>query len=318
MEQNMIGNLYHWTSDNISGWAADEAHPEKIVYIELRVNGVMACRIPARLYRSDLEQAGLGHGRHGFSFDPRLYLMDGLNYLELIISGSNVILASRNIVDMEGGNLLEISQMRWKGDELPEGLTWGRRMSGDSFVDVLEAHCRLDKDTRVVEAGPGYGRILSTLLEREIPFRNYYGIEISAPRVTRLMEQFTDERVQFEMGDINTHRFRELADVVISSATFVHLYPDCSKALKNIRGQISDNALIAIDFVDPMHYPPSKGFDDTTGTYVICYSCEELNQIFYESGYVVVSMPQYVIGIGETGGEIGEVFGLMVIARPRE
>jgi hypothetical protein len=92
----VIGNVDQWISDNISGWAADEGHPDEIVFVELRVNGNIACRVPAILYRDDLKQASLGDGRHGFSFDPRPYLADGMNYLELFISGQNILLASKH------------------------------------------------------------------------------------------------------------------------------------------------------------------------------------------------------------------------------
>jgi NAD(P)-dependent dehydrogenase (short-subunit alcohol dehydrogenase family) len=164
----------------------------------------------------------------------------------------------------------------------------------------------------VVEVGPGYGRILSTLLQREIPFGTYCGIEISATRVARLRQQFIDKRVQFECGDINSYRSHQPADVVISSATFVHLYPDCLNALKNIRSQISPTALIAIDFIDPTHYSTSRGFDSASGTYVVGYTRDELREIFSAAGYDVIAMPEFVIGLGAAG----DVFGLLVIARP--
>ena len=307
----MIGNVDHWARDTILGWAADEAHPDEIVSVELWINGNIACLVPARLYREDLKQAGLGHGMHGFSVDPQPYLRDASNYLELRIAGTDFLLGARNLVDMAGHDLLEISQLRWKGDEPPEGLTWGRPMTGDSFVDIVEGYWPSHNNSRIVEVGPGYGRLLSTLLDRELPFRTYLGIELSAARVGRLRQLFSDERVRFDTGDINTHRFPEEADIVISSATFIHLYPDCSRALDNIRRQISANSLLAIDFIDPTHYP-GRGFDDCTGTYIISYSRDDLRRLFENCGYRVIAMPDYVIGIGT----IGEVFGIIVVARP--
>jgi SAM-dependent methyltransferase len=308
----VIGNIDQWIYDNVSGWAADDTHPEQIISVELKINGNPACRIPAMLYREDLEKAGLGHGKHGFSFDPRPFLMEGANHLEITISGTNILLGEQNVVNIERGNLLEISQLRWKGDELAEGLTWGRPMTGDSFVDVLLSYWRPDHHARVLEVGPGYGRILSTLLQRNIPFRTYCGIEISAPRVARLRQQFIDRRIRFDCEDINSYQFPEPVDLVISSATFVHLYPDCSTALRNIREHTSSKALIAIDFIDPAHYSTGRGFDHTTGTFVIGYSQDELRELFSRNAYNVIAMPEFVIGVGA----MGEIFGLMVIARP--
>jgi SAM-dependent methyltransferase len=312
----VIGNVDQWDYRNISGWVVDERRPDDILSVELRFNGAKACLIAARLYREDLKQLGFGHGNHGFAVDPRPYLTNKLNYVEVIVAGKNILLGARNVIDMDLADLLEISQIRWKGDEALEGLTWGRAMTGDSFVDVILSHLRPDEGMRVLEVGPGYGRILSTLLQREIPLKSYWGVEISAARTARLREQFTDKRVRFENGDINTYKFRDSADLIISSSTFLHFYPNCSQALKNIRKQISRNTLVAIDFMDPAHYPPDRGFDHTSGIYYVFYSREELSEIFRESGLKVVLMHEYLIGLGDT--RFGNIFGLMVIARPNQ
>ncbi len=51
----------------ISGWAMDTADPDAVVSLELLIDDVPSGVLPADLYRPDLHQAGLGHGRHGFN-----------------------------------------------------------------------------------------------------------------------------------------------------------------------------------------------------------------------------------------------------------
>ena len=58
----------------IAGWALDVADPKRPVGLMVMVNGQVAARVLANRYRDDLEQAGLGNGRHAFElvFSERL------------------------------------------------------------------------------------------------------------------------------------------------------------------------------------------------------------------------------------------------------
>jgi len=68
------GNLDLVQRTRISGWADDPASPETRVVLVVLANGAQIGRVVAGSYRPDLEEAGIGDGRHAFD----LVLPDGL------------------------------------------------------------------------------------------------------------------------------------------------------------------------------------------------------------------------------------------------
>ena len=60
------GFFEHADRLSVRGWAQDAADPERPVGLVVTVNGQRVARILANRYRGDLEQAGLGSGRHAF------------------------------------------------------------------------------------------------------------------------------------------------------------------------------------------------------------------------------------------------------------
>jgi hypothetical protein len=70
------GNLEVVSDDDIAGWAQDSSAPERPVLLEILDNGEVIARVLANAYRGDLEQAGLGSGRHAFSVRPVLRRSD--------------------------------------------------------------------------------------------------------------------------------------------------------------------------------------------------------------------------------------------------
>jgi len=64
------GNIDFAGADRVAGWAQDPAHTEAPVCLDIFAGDRLVARTLASKYRPDLEQAGLGSGRH--SFDVRL------------------------------------------------------------------------------------------------------------------------------------------------------------------------------------------------------------------------------------------------------
>ena len=60
------GRLEHVVRNAIAGWAMDPAAPGAPVTLEVLIDGVCEGQLAARMYRADLEKAGIGEGRHGF------------------------------------------------------------------------------------------------------------------------------------------------------------------------------------------------------------------------------------------------------------
>lgn len=218
---------------------------------------------------------------------------------------------NQRVHDLEGTrhSLLEVSQQRWKGSEPDAGLTWGEIFSGDSFIDAVQAFYRFDPTHHICEVGPGYGRLLLTILERQLPFRLYTAVELSAERVRMLREKFGDPRVDFVQGDVNQIQFEEPADLVICSSTFEHLFPDFTTALGNISNQLKPRGCLAIDFVqaDPRMEHRHQSFEPEGHAFVRIYSKEEIQSLFTACGLTGLQIRSIVLGKASPG-DINRIF----------
>ena len=65
----LTGYLDEITRDHVRGWAWDPEGPEDSVLLEVLVDGRPVASIIANGYRHDLDLAGIGDGRHGFSVE---------------------------------------------------------------------------------------------------------------------------------------------------------------------------------------------------------------------------------------------------------
>jgi phytanoyl-CoA hydroxylase len=186
----------------------------------------------------------------------------------------------------EHERLLNLSKLRWRGEEPDAGLTWGVRMQGEEFVRFLLRYVALNDTSTIVEIGPGYGRILQALLNQGVPFRRYIGLEISAARVAHLSKQFQDRRIEFREADVlGTVELNAVADLTFSSAVFEHLYPDFSAALDNISRFTRSGGAVVIDFVrDDENVDRSDAWFDRE-TYIRVYSLGELKVLFERNGF---------------------------------
>ena len=64
------GNIDQIGAGRIAGWAQNPDHPEMPVCLDILADGQLIGQILANRYRTDLETAGLGSGRHAFEFIP--------------------------------------------------------------------------------------------------------------------------------------------------------------------------------------------------------------------------------------------------------
>jgi hypothetical protein len=65
----LCGHLDVVTPGRIEGWAMNEADPARPVAFEVVAGGVQIGCLIANRYRIDLDHAGIGHARHGFTAD---------------------------------------------------------------------------------------------------------------------------------------------------------------------------------------------------------------------------------------------------------
>jgi SAM-dependent methyltransferase len=298
----------------IVGWID---HGGPVASIEVRLNDKWLCSVLPNIYRKDLELAGLGDGRRGFEFPMRGRLREGHNIVAIVHLSEIVerrVLYHGSVTGTGfSPTVASLAKERWCADEDPAGLTWGRLMTGDSLWDVYQREHHFRHTDRIVEFGPGYGRLIKTALERKLPFGLYTGVELSRARVVKLTREFgLDPRCTFEQGDINNWFTENRIDVVLCSSTFEHLYPDCREALANLRRQLAGDALVFVDFIDAE--APHCGFDIDGRTYLRYYSRDELHSLFAETGYAVKAIEKCRLGVGVNG----PVDRLLVIAEQRQ
>jgi SAM-dependent methyltransferase len=309
------GSQLRWSVDQcdrrqVRGWVDGHGRSDPV---SIKVNGCVVASISPTMFRQDLKAAGIGDGRKAFAFDVAGYLDREFNKIELRCS--DYLLFSGEILLPELGPMerrLDTSQNRWRGDEKPALLTWGAMMTADSLWDHYGRYRQFTKRDRVLEIGPGYGRILATALERGVPFSQFVAVDLSEARVRKLQDRFPHPNVRFVAGDVMLWRDDQLFDVIISSATFEHLYPDCQKALVNLRTQLHESGNLFVDFIKTER--ASAAFEPESGAYVRAYAVDELREMFTGGGFTVEAVDACTLGIGAHGLPVER---FLVNARPR-
>src|SRR5579862_1369934 len=289
-------------AERLTGWA-DQDGP--LPSLDVFVDDQWVASLAPTLYRQDLRDRRIGDGRRGFNLPLRGYLRDRESLIE--VKCGERVLHQCAVSSGKAGPpeqppspeaLFARSQERWKRDEPDAGLTWGRPMTGESLWDIYSAVRQFRPSDHILEIGPGYGRLLQTCLDRNVPFATYTGVELSPPRVARLSEKYGSEKIRFVVGDVNNWRGERPFDVILCSSTFEHLYPDCSMALRNLASQLAPEATVLIDFIAVAgrntRFEPS-------GTYVRRYDEDELTALFDGAGLSVRKVRRCTIGEGARG-----------------
>lgn len=195
------------------------------------------------------------------------------------------------------------SKIRWQGDEEDRHLTWGVIMSGKQFVDVMKKHGKPRGFDKILEIGPGYGRLLDELLRRTASFKDYVGYDLSEARVKRLNKKYVyaAQPCEFHTGDITEVAVNGEYSVVICSSTFEHFWPDFRTALKNL---YRENVQYFIDFID-QQLDASNFHDDTY--FVRVYTIEQIIKIFEEEKYKIVGCEEISFGKSSDGTEVKRI-----------
>jgi SAM-dependent methyltransferase len=165
--------------------------------------------------------------------------------------------------------------VRWRNAAPVGHLTWGKEINGDHFVSKLNQHGAFGTDQALLEVGPGYGRLLKSILLSAAPFQTYLGVDLSAQNVEFLSETFSDQRIAFRHGDVETLNFDQTFDVVFSSLTFKHLYPSFEKVLLNVGTALNPGALVVFDLLEGS----AEHFEHDGVTYLRHYTKEEVSGI---------------------------------------
>ncbi len=175
----------------------------------------------------------------------------------------------------------ETSRGRWRTVEPDAGLTWGRQISGDAFISKVSERGGFGPAVRILEIGPGYGRLLRACLTLNMSFAEYLGLDISPSNVEYLQRQFTDARVQFMLGDAEKTALDRPFDLLISSLVFKHLYPTFEETLRNCATALVPGALTCFDLIEGAH----SLFEDDGLTYIKTYERPQVTAILDRTGF---------------------------------
>lgn len=174
-----------------------------------------------------------------------------------------------------GEDLLERAKRRWRNSEPENGLTWGKEISGDPFITKLQRYVTFDQSIHILEIGPGYGRMLKSILAMKLDFKKYTGLDISEKNIGFLKKFCSDEAVEFVHGDAESFSTGEKFDLIFSSLTFKHLFPTFETALKNLARCLAPGGIIAFDLIEG----DRRMFESDQVTYLHFYSKKAVMEI---------------------------------------
>ena len=191
---------------------------------------------------------------------------------------------------------------RWRSTEEPRLLTWGTILEGSSFFREAQKAIDLEHSNRVLEIGPGYGRLLLALFELDMAPQFYVGVDLSEGRVKELDRRFGAENVKFTCGDARDVDLSEFAplDLLISSATFEHIHPDFACALRHLKPYLTHDASVVFDLVDAGNNLRDTATDDS-GVFVRLYSPREMAKTVEAAGFRIVQISRFAMTSTEIG-----------------
>ncbi|MGE5340216.1 MAG: class I SAM-dependent methyltransferase [Candidatus Omnitrophota bacterium] len=183
----------------------------------------------------------------------------------------------------------ERSRKRWRTVEPDKGLTWNREISGDNFIIKIKDYVNFNTEKQILEIGPGYGRLLRSLMKMKIPFKGYTGLDISPKNISHLRSAFPEETLDFVEGDVEHIDFVDKTfDIVYSSLTFKHFFPTFENALRNITRHVNPGAMIAFDLIEG----EMRTFENDGTTYLHSYTKQEVSEILERVSLMLVSFNQ--------------------------
>ena len=192
-------------------------------------------------------------------------------------------------IERQGG-ADERASTRWRAAAPDTALTWGMRLSGDPLVDAASRYGALGDDRRVLEIGPGYGRLLRSLRERGLGFAEYTALDLSERNVSHLREELGSERVRIVHGDAATVTLERPVDTVLSFLTFKHIYPSFEGVLANLRPQLAPGGLVMFDLIEG----DRQYFQLDGVTYIHEYTRDEVEQILERVSLELVTFDELV------------------------
>ena len=194
------------------------------------------------------------------------------------------------------------SRERWRAARPTTNLTWDAEVTGDAFVERASAHGIFGPGKRILEVGPGYGRLLASAIGR-VQFESWMGIDLSADNVQHLARRFEGPEIEFMVADAETVELDRPADGMISSLTFKHMFPSFEAPLANLARQLAPGAMVAFDLIEGH----GNYFEEDEVTYIRWYERYEVEEILSRSGLALVALDEV--------RHLPELVRMLVVAR---
>jgi SAM-dependent methyltransferase len=182
----------------------------------------------------------------------------------------------------------ERSRRRWRATSPTADLTWGAVSTGDAFIAKAASYQVFHSTKAILEIGPGYGRLLKSILAKRIPFKRYLGVDISAANVAFLKQNLGSDKVDFIEGDVEKIILENKFDILISSLVFKHLYPSFASALQNVVPFLNTDAILVFDLIQG----DRTFFESDNVTYVRQYTKEEVLELLAQADLELVAFDE--------------------------
>lgn len=166
------------------------------------------------------------------------------------------------------------AKKRWVEAKPDLHLTWNKEIPGEPFVQKVLQYGVIESTKNILEIGPGWGRLLNGMVNLNVKFNEYYGVDISEQNIKYLKSKYSDSKFHFIHGDIESVNIGIMFDVVISSLTLKHLFPTFEKALHNISNQMRKGGIILFDLIEG-----DVAFYEEDGTYIHHYTRSQIEKI---------------------------------------
>jgi SAM-dependent methyltransferase len=180
------------------------------------------------------------------------------------------------------------SRQRWRGAQPAADLTWDTELTGEAFIERANAHGAFGAERRVLEIGPGYGRLLASCLEQGLEFESWLGVDLSADCVAYLGRRFGRQGISFVEADVETIELDQPVDTILSSLTFKHLFPSFDVALRNLARQLRPDGVVIFDLIEGRW----RSFENDRGTYVRRYTRDEVDAIVAGAGLTRIAFDE--------------------------
>ena len=179
------------------------------------------------------------------------------------------------------------SKERWRSSHPDGRLTWGKEISGDAFIRKAAAHGAFAGSGRIMEIGPGYGRLVQAALEQDVPITRWVGVDLSEETVNAFNERFEGRPAEAVLGDAESIRLEERFDAMLSSLTLKHIFPTFERALSNVADHLAPGGVVVFDLIEGER----EFFERHDGvTYIRQYSREEAGELVGKAGLELVAL----------------------------